>query len=231
MPDLTGIGLYTLPEASRLTRAPAREIRRWLFGYTFKAKSGDHRRSAPLWPVQLRQLDADLDQHIIGFRDLLELRFVQAFVRHGVNLIVVRACWSTAKQMFGSDYPFTNQRFLTDKRTIYHEVRNDPQHSDLLDLKTKQFAIEDIIRPSLHKGIDFNEHGDAVRWWPATTRAVVIDPSIAFGKPVLAEHGVPTAAIYASMKAEGNRGLVAKMFDIPVAAVDAAVRYEERLAA
>jgi len=41
--ELTGIGLYTLQEAERLTGAQAREVSRWLFGYTFK---GGCRRSA-----------------------------------------------------------------------------------------------------------------------------------------------------------------------------------------
>jgi hypothetical protein len=34
--ELNGIGLYTLQEAERLTGAQAREVSRWLFGYTFK---------------------------------------------------------------------------------------------------------------------------------------------------------------------------------------------------
>lgn len=34
--DLTGIGLYTLQEAERLTGADAREVSRWLFGYASK---------------------------------------------------------------------------------------------------------------------------------------------------------------------------------------------------
>jgi hypothetical protein len=38
--DLTGIGIYTLQEAERLTGADAREVSRWLFGYTVLSEYG-----------------------------------------------------------------------------------------------------------------------------------------------------------------------------------------------
>src|SRR5882757_4306696 len=96
--ELTGIGLYTLQEAERLTGAQAREVSRWLYGYTFKGGVG-----APLWTTQL----AGLDEKVIGFRDLMELRVVKAFRNHNVPLRVIRAAIDGAKAMFGTEYPFT----------------------------------------------------------------------------------------------------------------------------
>src|SRR5471030_2937781 len=110
--ELTGIGLYTLQEVERLTGAQAREVGRWLFGY--KSKGGV---SAPLWKSQL----ADLDEKVIGFRDLMELRIVKAFRNHDVPLQVIRAAIEGAKAMFGTEYPFTAHRFLTDGKSIFSE--------------------------------------------------------------------------------------------------------------
>ena len=38
-PKLVGVGLYTVPEAARLTKVPSPTIRRWLFGYRTESDS------------------------------------------------------------------------------------------------------------------------------------------------------------------------------------------------
>jgi uncharacterized protein (DUF433 family) len=55
---------------------------------------------------------------------------------------------------------------------------------------------------------------------------IVLDPEIAFGKPVLTDYGVRTEIVAEAFKVEKNKKTVASLFDIPVAAVDAAIRYE-----
>jgi hypothetical protein len=110
---LTGIGLYTLQEAEKLTGAQARDVGRWLFGHTFKSGV-----SAPLWSTQL----ADLDTKVVGFRDLMELRIVQAFRDRNVPLRVIRAAIDGAKAMFGMEYPFTAHRFLIDGKLIFSKA-------------------------------------------------------------------------------------------------------------
>src|SRR6266404_3828839 len=44
-----GVGLYTVPEASRLSRVSTGRIRRWLRGYSFTTPSGRH-LSPPVFP-------------------------------------------------------------------------------------------------------------------------------------------------------------------------------------
>jgi uncharacterized protein (DUF433 family) len=58
----------------------------------------------------------------------------------------------------------------------------------------------------------------------------VLDPEIAFGKPVLMGYGLRTEIVAGAFKAEKNKKTVASLFDIPVSAVEAAIRYE-RIAA
>jgi hypothetical protein len=140
MNDL-GQGIYTLSDAARLVRADASRIKRWLYGYQYtKARNETRRRyrSGPLWTPQY---DADeLGEKVIGFKDLMELRIVREFVARGVPLIVVRHCLEQAREMFGSDYPFTRQRFLTDGETIFHEVIESEalgHEAGLLDLRKR----------------------------------------------------------------------------------------------
>jgi uncharacterized protein (DUF433 family) len=220
--ELTGIGLYTLQEAERLTGAQAREVSRWLFGYTFKGGVG-----APLWKSQL----ADLDEKVIGFRDLMELRIVKAFRNHDVPLQVIRAAIEGAKAMFGTEYPFTAHRFLTDGKSIFSEALQEHGDAEMTDLAKRQLVFEHIVRPALYTGIEFAGDGHATRWFPLKrSKVIVLDPEIAFGKPVLTGYGVRTEIVAETFKVEKDKKTVALLFDIPVTAVEAAIRYE-RIAA
>ncbi|WP_321879707.1 DUF433 domain-containing protein [Paraburkholderia bannensis] len=220
--DLTGIGLYTLQEAERLTGADAREVSRWLFGYT--SKDGVR---PPLWTTQL----AALDQKVIGFRDLLELRIVKAFRNHDVSLRVIRAAIENAKAIFGSDYPFTANRFLTDGESIFYEALRDHGEVELTDLVKRQLVFEHIVRPELYAGIEFTAEGQAKRWFPLKqSNAVVLDPEISFGKPILAEYGIRTDLVVETYKVEKSKKMTASLYSIPLSAVDAAIRYERLVA-
>jgi uncharacterized protein (DUF433 family) len=219
--DLTGIGLYTLKDVERLTGAEAREVSRWLFGYTYKDGS-----SPPLWTTQL----AELDERVIGFRDLLELRVVKAFRNHSVSLRVIRAAIENAKLIFG-DYPFTANRFLTDGKTVFYEALKEHGEVELTDLVKRQLVFEHIVRPELYAGIEFAADGQAKRWFPLKqSSAVVLDPEISFGKPVLTEYGVRTDLVAETYKTEKSKKMTASLYGIPLSAVDAAIRYERLVA-
>jgi uncharacterized protein (DUF433 family) len=225
--ELTGVGLYSLRDAALLTGAKPFEIKRWLFGYTFRHGHQEVRFSPPLWQTQL----AGLGRMVIGFRDLIELRFVHAFVSKGVDLRVVRRCATVAREMFGTHYPFTMERFRTDGRTIYYDAVEAEGKKALLDLRKKQWSFDSVIRPSLYEGLEFNEDGTARRWFPSRSDAIVVDPELVFGKPALREFGIPTATVSAYMHAEGSKSKVARVLNIPLTAVETALRFEQRLAA
>jgi hypothetical protein len=72
-----GIGYYSVPEAARLLHLPQTRIRRWLGGYTSSSRTGERRNIPPLWSPQLPAFENHIE---LGFRDLIELRFVSAFV-------------------------------------------------------------------------------------------------------------------------------------------------------
>lgn len=221
---LVGIGLYTPAEASLYTGIPTTDIRRWLFGYT------THGVQYPgLWNSEL----AGLEECVLGFHDLLEIRFVHAFRQHGVSLQAIRSASQQAKEMFNQAYPFTCKRFQTDGRNIFATVMNETGDEALLDLIKRQYAFEQVIKPSLYEGIDYAESNGAQRWYPVKrSKAIVLDPSRNFGKPILTTVGIDTAAIFSAYQAEGkNAKRVALLYEIPTASVEAAIRFEQRLAA
>lgn len=230
-----GTGMYTLGEAARLIGVPSPQLSRWLFGYHYTKGPDDSRAktwSPPLWTPELA--DQDFDEKVIGFHDLLEVRFVGAFVRYGVPLTVVRRCLKSAQQLYGVKYPFTTLRFKTDGRTIFGEaVRQAEKDGALVDLRNRQHVFKEIISPSLYAGIEYHQD-QASKWYPAPKRdRVVLDPARRFGSPILEDSGTPTDVIYASYIAEGENEAAlrqtAAAYDVQTRFVKAAVRFEENL--
>jgi hypothetical protein len=77
-----GRGAYSLGEAARLLRAPARSVTRWLNGYSYR-RGNQQRHVAPLWLPAYRVEETPNE---LSFADLIELRFVHAFVGQGLSL-------------------------------------------------------------------------------------------------------------------------------------------------
>ncbi len=220
--NLTGIGLYTLQQAARITGADPREVNRWLFGY--KAK-GD-KAMPPLWQTQIQ----GVEDKVIGFRDVMELRVVKAFIDHNVPVRVIRTAIRNARDLLNTEYPFTSTRFLTDGKSIFHEAVNN-EGFELTDLARRQIVFESVIRPELYAGIEFSADGAARRWFPLKNKIVVLDPELSFGRPSLTKFGIPTDVLAQAVRVEKDPKLVAAQFDIPVAEVRAAVKYENQLLA
>ncbi|KTC46920.1 hypothetical protein AO250_11045 [Pseudomonas syringae pv. actinidiae ICMP 19497] len=221
---LLGLGLYTPAEASSYTGIPSKDIRRWMFGYS--AAGVDH---PGLWTPEI----AFLYDKLLGFHDLLEIRFVHAFRQHGVSLQAIRSASLQAREMFGQLYPFTCRRFQTDGRDIFATVLDETGDEALLDLVKRQYAFKQVITPSLYEGIDYAGEESAKRWYPVNrNKAVVLDPARNFGKSILTITGIDTAAIHHSYQAEGqNAKRVALLHEIPFEAVEAAIAFEHRHAA
>ena len=232
-----GTGIYSLRQAGRLVRAKPRDLNRWLFGYHFpkKGPDGEHMRafSPPLWQTQVDT--SEYEEPIIGFQDLLEVRFVRAFIQHGIPLIVIRKCLESARSIYGVAYPFTNLQFKTDGKTIFGEALKEAESegASLVDLKNRQNVFRDIITPSLYTGIEYNGT-QATKWYPTPKRErIVLDPARQFGSPIIEDTGTPTDVLYASYLAEGeNEGAIvttSAIYDVPHRFVRSAVRFESGL--
>jgi uncharacterized protein (DUF433 family) len=221
-----GIGYYTVPEAARLVRMPGINIRRWLGGYTFPS-GGKLRRMPPLWSPELPASGAHLE---LGFRDLIELRFVNAFTEEGVDLRIIRSCLEHAREAVRDSRPFSTRRFRTDGRTIFLDTLKATGESELLDLKRGQFVIKSVIERTF-RDLDLDNEVVA-RWRPFGGKdTIVIDPHRSFGQPIAAAYGIPTVALAEAVTAEGSVDRVARLYEVPSAIVRDAVRFEASLQA
>jgi len=225
--SLLGVGLYTVPEAWRLTGIPQARLRRWLRGYTYR-RGETSAASAPVWRRQLPEIDGALG---LGFLDLMEARFVDAFRKAAVPWRVIRLCAERARELVGTDHPFSSQRFRTDGRTIFAESIDEAGEPRLLDLVKSQFAFARIIGPSLYAGIEFSDRDIPARWWPLGRQSpVVIDPARSFGQPIVSAAGIPTSVLADAVAAEGSVAKVARLFRVAPQSVNAALRFEQRIA-
>jgi DNA-binding transcriptional MerR regulator len=218
--NLTGIGLYAFHEAARLTKIPPRDLRRWLDGYSYRDKQHTSPiEVAPLWTTEL-----DDEMEGIGFHDLLEVRFVRAFRQHGVSLQTIRLASERARELFDTQYPFTSHQFRTDGRSIFASATEDTGETQLLDLVRRQYAFRKIIEPSLYRSIEFDANQIAAQWYPLPrSKAIVLDPDVALGKPIVTDGAFKTSILYDAFMAEGDKDFVAKLYEVPVHAMEAAI--------
>ena len=220
-----GIGYYTANEAARLIKVPTRRLQRWLEGYAFTSK-GMAYHSEALWRPQLPKANSHLE---IGFRDLMELRFVDAFERAGLSLQAIRKCLLVARDAVGDERPFSTAKFQTDGRTIFLQALSETDEPILLDLAKKQYAFNRIVEPTF-KDIELRD-GVPTRWWPFDgKKSIVVDPVRLFGQPIASAFGVPTAVLAEAASAEGSPAKAARVYEVPVTVVRDAVRFEQELA-
>ena len=221
-----GVGYYTVPEASRLLKIPARNIRRWLGGYSHSNR-GQRVDMAPLWTPQLPRFADHLE---LGFRDLIELRFVQRFIEAGLGLKSIRHCLEYARECVNDDRPFSTRRFQTDGRTIFLDTMRQSGQDELLDLKARQYVLRQIIERTF-KDLDIEDDA-VVRWRPFQGKSsIVVDPTRAFGQPIATMSGVPTIALAEAVRAEGSEQRVSIIYDVSEAVVRDAVKFEDLLKA
>ncbi|MEM1019385.1 MAG: DUF433 domain-containing protein [Pseudomonadota bacterium] len=220
--EIIGVGAYTLLEGARLTGISARRLRGWVKGYS----GGKHRnRQKPLWTPYFR----DFDETILSFRDLVEARFIKAFADAGVPIRGLRNLISVAQDVIDDERPFSTNNFKTDGKTIFLETI-DQNGSSLVDLKKRQHVFQKIVERTL-VDIDFGE-GVAKRWWAAgRKKSVLVDPSVAFGQPVIRGTRIPTSRVVEVAKAEGGVGEAATLFNISVSDAKDAIAFEAKLTA
>ena len=225
--SLLGVGIYTVPEAARMTSVSPGRIRRWMKGYAFRVSQGRH-VSPRLWTPELPEMDGVL---AVSFRDMIEVRFVNFFRECGVSWPMLRRAAERAAEHVKSTHPFSTNVFRTDGRRIFADQGSGAGRS-ILDIVDKQHTITEIVAPFLYKGLVYEGSNTPVRWFPLeSSKRVVIDPQLSFGHPIVFPHGVPTSVLAGAASAAQNVAEVAGWYEVTVGEVEDAITYEQSLAA
>jgi uncharacterized protein (DUF433 family) len=225
-----GRGVYTMAEAGRLTGVPVRTLRRWARGYSY-AYRGIERISPPIVGTGLDQRDND---PVLSFRDIMEARLLAAFRRYGVSWRVIRRVAEKVHVALRHTHPFATRVFRTDGRTILLElISGDETDRRLVDLVRDQYEWEKVVTAYLvTEKVDFSDSDEPIRWWPlGAERQVVVDPTRAFGAPIVSNEGVQTYLLAKAVAVEGDSGFVATWYGVEPDAVQDAIDFEKGLRA
>jgi uncharacterized protein (DUF433 family) len=213
-PTHVGVGLYSLAEAARLLKIHHSKIQRWT-----KPDDG-------LFPRYF-----DPAEHTLTFLELMELQFIKMFRSEGVALQAIRKASEAAAKKFRTAYPLCVKRFDTDGTAIFATLIDKQTDAESVeDLRHGQLVFGQIVKPFFRK-LEYDGQIEPSRYWPMDKSGrIVLDPARQFGKPIDAQSGVPVSTMIDALNAGEDAPSVAKWFDIPLAAVKAAIDFEKSLA-
>jgi uncharacterized protein (DUF433 family) len=227
-PDLTRARLFTVAAVHSVTLAPAVSIRRWCEGYAY-TRRGDRRHSpAKLGPDAGRE-DGTL---LLSFQDMLEIRTARALRKHGVGWSKVIQLNDLLRAQWDAPHPLAIRRLRTDGRNVILTIGERLNDEKVLELGD-QFVFDTVLSQSLFEPIDFDSRTPdrAVRLWPiGRSCPILIDPTRAYGRPIIAASGVPVETLVRACAANDNDiEAVARWYDVEPRDVQSALQFEARL--
>lgn len=231
---LLGIGIYSRGEVGRLLNLSTGRVSSWVRGYRYMWGPKERRRRGEQPAVIKTDIPTIEGSLAISFLELVELFVVKQFRDKGIPLQTVRVAWNHAARAFKTRHPFANKRVFTDGGRIFVALREDEAAPDVLEVSSRRTPFQIIAGPvfkhSLQE-IEFDEHTElARRWWPqGRSVPIVLDPTVAFGAPVVVGTRVPTATLARYAETRSVEG-VADAFELASDRIEAAVRFESQLA-
>jgi uncharacterized protein (DUF433 family) len=220
---------YPFVEAAHYLNVPLSTLRAWCLGQGLRA-DGKTRQFQPLI-----RLDAN-DRRAPSFLNLVEAHILAAIRRqHHVPLPKVRQALSYVSKKLDTRRPLAELEFQTDGVDLFLD-----KLGSLINVTQEgQTEMAEVIRDHLRR-IERDAKGIPVRLFLFTRKdnvrdqpsPVVVDPGIAFGRPVLAGRSVPTAVLADRFKAGDTLTQLAEDYDTSPQSIEEALRCElERKAA
>jgi uncharacterized protein (DUF433 family) len=204
-------GAYSYKEAARLIGVSSQRVARWADGYVFPLKRG-RGASAPI-------LQTERHKGVLTWDELFELFFVREYVGLGVPLPHVRTTAETLAKEFGP-YPFSAAELIVSGRELIKTNAETVLHRPDVGQMVADFAVQ------FSQHVQFREKHAAQYRPPDFGNKIYLDRDIRSGEAVVTPHAVPTRSIYALWENEKNLISVAEYYDIDIAEVSVAVRYE-----
>jgi uncharacterized protein (DUF433 family) len=183
---------YAITEAAHYLGIPQATLRSWVLGRPYPTGRGK-RFFRPI--IEL----PDKGKHILSFVNLVEVHVLDALRRaHGVPLSHVRKSVEYLKNRLGSKHPLAQEKFATDGVDLFVE-----RFGQLVNITREgQLVIKKELIEAYLQRVERDPVGIPIRLYPFTRerkpeepRAIVIDPYISFGRPVLTGTGIATKVI------------------------------------
>jgi len=217
------VAAYTLAEAARYLRLPSATLRSWVLGRQYPKAGGDGQFPPLLRPAHRGPL-------LLSFSNLIEAHVVRSLrTEHGVSVKALRSALSYAEKELGIERLLLRQELRTSAGKVFLE-----RYGELIDLSASgQLAMRKLFEKHLSR-IEWDSSKFPVRLYPFVSEAVepseerpiVIDPRIAFGRPVVARKAISTSVIAERIDAGESVDDVANDYDLGPSEVEQAILYE-----
>lgn len=213
---------YTLAEAAHYVRLPAATLRSWVLGRRYPTAGGSGQFPPLLRPASRRP-------PLLSFSNLIEAHVLRSLrAEYGVSIKDVRSALSYAEKALGIERLLLRSELRTGAGKVFLD-----RYGELIELTASgQLAMRRVFDEHL-KRIEWDTTKFPVRLYPflsasapSEERPIVIDPRIAFGRPVVGRKGVSTAIIAERIDAGETVEDVAADYELRPPEVEQAVLYE-----
>lgn len=213
--DLRYEPLYSLTEVSRYARVQAATLRLWM------------KRDGIVTPPARDNLAP------ISFINLIETHVLVALRRtHQVPMQRIRSAVEWLRDYYKTDHPLAELDLETDGRDLFIRELGLPINAS----KRGQSAFDEILSRYL-KRVDRDKNNIPIRFYPFTTydaspKFIIMDPSVAYGRPVIRGTRINTVIIYERYSGGESLSEIATDYGLEMPYVEEALRCEiERRAA
>lgn len=213
---------YGVSEAARYLNIPPSTLRSWISGVRYHSARSNFEPVISVPPAEIVQL---------SFVNLVEAHVLVALRRvHKVRLQDIRVALDTLEKQFPRQpHPLAFETFATDGKDLFLK-----HIGQLINLSRRgQLEMEEVIDMYLHR-IEYDTSGPVILY-PFTRgpfqeddqpKAVLMNPYISFGRPVLAGRGVPTELVFERFNAGELMDTLAEDYGRKRWEIEEAIRYE-----
>lgn len=213
---------YGVSEAARYLNIPPSTLRSWISGVRYHSARSNFEPVISVPPAEIVQL---------SFVNLVEAHVLVALRRvHKVRLQDIRVALDTLEEQFSEQpHPLAFKSFATDGKDLFLK-----HIGQLINLsKRGQLEMEEVIDMYLNR-IEYDTSGPVILY-PFTRgsfqkydqpKAVLLNPYISFGRPVLAGRGVPTELVFERFNAGELIDTLAEDYGRKRWEIEEAIRYE-----
>ena len=220
--DPRAVAAYSYAEASRVLNVPRSTIQAWKKGQDYVSQARGR-------VVFEKPIGTDLERGLSYF-DLVEVFILRSLrTQHGFKLDYIREAQKIAQDEYGIERLFLHKAFR-------HDGGSDFFLDELGQLVTLTPALQLAMKETLTdylKRIDYADDERTASFYPvirhlgvAAPKLLIVNPSIAFGQPVVKRRGIRTAAIKWRLDAGESRRHIIKDFGLTPDEFDQAIRLE-----
>lgn len=216
------VAAYTLTEAARYVRLPVATLRSWVLGREYPTAQGRAEFPPLIRPVSRKP-------PLLSFSNLIEAHVLRSLrTEHGVPVKELRRALAFAERSLGIDRLLLRSELQADAGKVFLD-----RYGELIELTASgQLAMRRVFDDHL-KRIKWDSSRFPIRLYPflsavapSEERPIVIDPSIAFGRPVVASRSIATSTIAERVDAGESVSDIAADYDLKPSEIEQAVVYE-----